>query len=441
MRSAFAVDLPLQAVFQAPSVAELAEAVRAARGASPGAAPSAPGAALRAEAVLDPAIAPEPGAPVATGDADFFLTGATGYLGAHLLHELLRRTPARVHCLVRAATPGEGGRRIREHLESHRLWDESFAPRIVPVPGDLSAPLLGLAGPDFERLAAGVDAVYHCGALVHFGQPYAKLKAGNVLGTREVLRLAARSRPKPVHHVSTTAVLAAAEPADGGVREDDPLPAAERLATGYAQSKWVVEELVAIARSRGIPVSVYRPGAVTGHTRTLQSRTDDFLWRMVIGSVQLGSAPQLDFPLFGAPVDYVARAIVHLSREPEALGGNFHLVAPEAVRWSDLFEHLRAAGYPLEALPFAEWRAELMRAAGTSTENALYPVVHLLDRDDLFARGEAEMRRVDCRNALRGLAGSAVVCPPLRGELLDGYLAELVRGGFLPAPPDRAERS
>jgi thioester reductase-like protein len=445
VRRAFAVELPLQAVYRSPTVAELAVAVRAARGAAPGTSPSAPGTSpsapdLRAEVVLDPAIVPEPGAPVATGEAGFFLTGATGYLGAHLLHELLRSTPARVHCLVRAATPEEGARRIREQLGAHRLWDEAFAPRIVPVPGDLAAPLLGLSAGEFGRLAGVVDAVYHCGARVHFSQPYAALRAANALGTQEVLRLAARARLKPVHHVSTLAVLAAAQPADGEVREDDPLESIERLATGYAQSKWVAERLAAIARERGIPVSVYRPGAVTGHTRTLLSRPDDFLWRMIIGSVQLGSAPEMDSLLFGAPVDYVTRALVHLSRQPGLLGGTFHLAAPRAARWSDIFDHLRAAGYALDSLPFAEWRAELVRAVEAGRENALAQVADLLDDGAGAVDREAEIRRVDCGNTRRGLAGASIDCPPF-GELLDGYLAELVRTGALPAPPTRAARA
>jgi phthiocerol/phenolphthiocerol synthesis type-I polyketide synthase E len=437
VRRAFAVELPLQAVYQSPTVAELAVAVRAARGAAPGAtpatAPSVPD--LRAEVVLDPAIVPEPGAPVAAGEADFLLTGATGYLGAYLLHELLRSTPARVHCLVRASTPEEGARRIREQLRAHHLWEPGFAPRIVPVPGDLGAPLLGLSATEFDRLAGAVDAVYHCGARVHFSQPYAALRAANVRGTEEVLRLAARARLTPVHHVSTLAVLAAAAPADGEVREDDPLPATGRLATGYAQSKWVAEGLVSLARARGIPVSVYRAGAVTGHTRTRLSRPDDFLWRMVIGCVQLGSAPETDTLLFGAPVDYVTRALVHLSRQPELLGGTFHLAAPRAARWSGIFAHLRAAGYALDALPFGAWRAALVRAVEAGRENALAQVADLLDDGDATDRREAEIRRVDCRNARQGLAGAGIDAPPFAGELLDGYLAELVRAGHLPAPP------
>jgi phthiocerol/phenolphthiocerol synthesis type-I polyketide synthase E len=436
VRRAFAVELPLQAVYQSPTVAELAVAVRAARGATSGATPAAPSAPdLPAEVVLDPAIVPEPGASVAAGEADFLLTGATGYLGAYLLHELLRSTPARVHCLVRASTPEEGARRIRDQLRAHHLWEPGFASRIVPVPGDLGAPLLGLSATEFDRLAGVVDAVYHCGARVHFSQPYAALKPSNVLGTQEVLRLAVRARLKPVHHVSTLAVLAAAHPADGEVREDAPLPATARLTTGYAQSKWVAEGLVSIARDRGIPVSVYRAGAVTGHTRTRLTRPDDFLWRMVIGCVQLGSAPEMESLLFGSPVDYVTRALVHLSRQPRLLGGSFHLSAPRPARWSDIFAHLRAAGYALDALPFEAWRAELVRAVEAGEENALAQVADLLDTGDTRDRPEADIRRVDCRNALSGLAGASIDAPPFAGALLDGYLAELVRTGVLPAPP------
>src|SRR5262249_47915849 len=151
---------------------------------------------------------PAAAAPPSLGEPErIFLTGATGYLGAFLLRDLLRQTRAEIFCLVRSATVEEGNSRLRKSLEAHGLWDESLGGRIRVVPGDLSLPLLGLSRERFDELAAAIDAVFHNGALVNMVPPYQALKAANVLGTGEVLRLACQTKPKPVHYISTVSVF------------------------------------------------------------------------------------------------------------------------------------------------------------------------------------------------------------------------------------------
>jgi len=86
--------------------------------------------------------------------------------------------------------------------------------RACPVLGDLTKPGLGMREADWEREAARADVIHHCGAEVNFLYPYEKLRAANVFGTQEVLRLAAR-RAIPVHHVGSVPVLPGAPP---GVR-------------------------------------------------------------------------------------------------------------------------------------------------------------------------------------------------------------------------------
>ena len=181
---------------------------------------------LKAEATLDPEIRPT-GA-VSTQDASrperVLLTGATGFLGAFLLSELLRRMRAEIYCLVRAPNVAEGERRIRGSLEAYALWDEDYSSRIVPVAGDLSEPLLGLGTERFNELAAEIDAVYHNGASVNWVYPYEALKPANVLGTQEMLRLASRHGTKPMHFVSTLGVFPLVGRSEAGVvREDDDL--------------------------------------------------------------------------------------------------------------------------------------------------------------------------------------------------------------------------
>ena len=252
-----------------------------------------------------------------TEPGNILLTGATGFVGAFLLHDLLRMTSARVHCLLRAEDVEQGYLRLKRNLDVYSLWNESFAERIKPVIGDLGEPQLGLSADDFERLANQVDLIYHNGAMVNFVYPYRAHKASNVLGTQEVLRLASQTRLTPVHVVSTLSILYSGGINDGRVlHEDADLDQVGAPFGGYAQSKWVAEKLVMQAGARGIPVAIYRPGLVSGHSLTGAWNTDNLISSMTRACVLLGSVPNLDVTVNIVPVDFVSAAIIHLSKDP-----------------------------------------------------------------------------------------------------------------------------
>ena len=163
---------------------------------------------LADEAVLDPTIQFAPAeTAVRTAPRRIFLTGATGFLGAFLLRDLLHATDAQIHCLVRAADPASGRTRLLAALARWFPGEQLDAERIVAVPGDLAQPFLGLAGATFDQLAAQVDLIVHSGAQINWLTPYAALKPANVLGTATSIRLAAHCRLKSLHYVSSVAVF------------------------------------------------------------------------------------------------------------------------------------------------------------------------------------------------------------------------------------------
>jgi len=391
---------------------------------------------LEAEAVLDPEIQPAfNGTP--PRPERVLLTGATGFLGSFVLSELLRHTRTDVYCLVRAANAEEGGKKLRKVLEAYGLWDEELSSRIVPVVGDLTEPLLGLGPKYFEELAGEIDAVYHSGASVNWVYPYNALKPTNVLGTQEVLRLAARDRVKPVHFVSTLGVF----PLVGRsgvevVREDDDLAHGGSLYNGYTQSKWVAEKLVETARARGLPVSVYRPSLITGDSRTGAWNEDDFTCKMIKTWVGLGTAPNVDTETNMVPVDYVSRAIVRLSLRDESLGKRFHLANPHPVSADDLVAWIEAFGYPLKRVPYDKWRADLLSPTKGLRHDALYSMAPLLSMS-AAADGPTLVGKVpefDCTNTTEALSGTEISCPQVDGELMENYLVYLVKTGFLDSP-------
>jgi thioester reductase-like protein len=457
VRQRTGVELPVAALLEDPTVGGLARHVEAAESTNDGA-PSAEAVDLAAEAVLPPEIAP-------TADGEMvsprepsavFLTGGTGFLGAFLLDALLEDTDARVYCLVRAESPAEGRERLRENLEHFRLLGEPglrerFERRIVPVPGDLAEPLLGLDRERFDELADTVDAVLHGGAWVNFTYPYRTLAPINVGGTVEALRLASHRRTKPFHFVSSISVFAPGSLEDGVAYEDSDLPATQGLFSGYAESKWVAERIVREAQRRGQPVTLHRPAVVGGSSVTGAGNTRDMAWSILKGAIQLGLAPQGAGGVDIAPVDYVAAAIVHLMQDPSNLGRAFHFPNPVQGNWDRLFPILSDLGYDVPLTPYRQWREALLDAERTGTDNALLPFLPLLppappapEPSETGAPVSETPprplvgRRDDGTNTRWGLAGSGVSCPPLGRELLATYMGYFVEIGWMPGV-ERAE--
>jgi phthiocerol/phenolphthiocerol synthesis type-I polyketide synthase E len=441
LRGRLETDVPLNALYEAPTVSDLAELLGGAP-ADGAPAPAAPELDLWDEVALDPEIVPR--GPAYTGPPrQALLTGATGFLGAYLLYELLERTEARVHCLVRAPDAEAGLDRVRRKMESYGLWSDAYRARIAIVPGDLARPRLGLEPDAFAALAETVDTVYHNGAQVNHTFPYAALRAANVGGTQEVLRLACTGPAKPVHFLSSIAVYpppAPGEPFPEVLLESDPVDEWRRL-TGYAQSKWVAEQVVRLARARGVPVAIYRPGIVTGDSRSGICATHDFIWRLTRTCVEMERVPAMDGATDVAPIDYVSGAIVELSLRPESLGRVFNLTHPEGVRWSEVWESARRFGYRLDRVPLRRWHEEMVAAAEASEEHPLRAFLARFPPLPPARPGEEEPAeldlpaiRYDCANVLAGLEGTGLACPPVEDRLLHRYFEYFTGVGFLPDP-------
>jgi thioester reductase-like protein len=287
-------------------------------------------------------------------------------------------------------------------------------------------------------LAGRLDAVYHAGAAVNFVSPYETLRAANVGGTHEILSLASLVRRKPVHFISSLAVFSLEEQLALQTVREEAVPAHwQGLHIGYAQSKWVAERLVLLAGSRGLPVVVYRPGLITGHSRTGVGNLSDFVSRSIQACIQIGAAPDMDMTVDMTPVDYVSGAVVRLARRPASPGQVYHLVNARQLPWNRLVEWVRAYGYPLRHLPYNRWRDELLAHPEFSPENALYLLSPLFSALPGDGRLSVPEMRFDARNAQAGLAGTGVACPPVDERLLETYFDTAVRRGVLQAP--RAE--
>jgi amino acid adenylation domain-containing protein/thioester reductase-like protein len=371
---------------------------------------------------------------------DVLLTGATGFLGAHLLSELLETTGARVHCLVRARDDATALSRIRQAAERYELAVPT-ADRVVPLAGDLAEPRLGLSDAAFRGLARDIDVIYHAGALVNFIYPYQDLRAANVTGTREVIRLAGLYRGIPVHYVSSTAVLAGLGVAGTReVTEETPLARPDLLRMGYVETKYVAEELLRAAGRAGLPVAIYRPMDIVGSVRTGVWSTSTEMAALIRFIADTGLAPDIDLPLDFVAADVCAAAIRHISVTEGATGRTYHLASPENAPLGVLVGRLRDRGYRIAELPFGDWARELARQAALDPSHPMAAFLPLFVDRDAAGLTVAEMylkhvfpsySRTNTEHALRG---SGIAFPPVSGPLMDRNIDQLMRSGYLPAP-------
>jgi thioester reductase-like protein len=448
VQAATGVLVEVDALLRAPTIAGLARALR--EGPAPGedlAATLARDAAAPLDIALPDRAEGLHGAPAATArraPREAFLTGATGFLGVHLLAELLATTPARVHCLVRAADEAAGRARLVQALQAHALWNPAHAERLVAVPGDLGPARFGLAPAAFDALARRVDSIYHNGAAVNFVLLYAKLKAVNVDATDEVLRLAALHGAKPVHYISTVGVLDRAQEA---LPETLAVPLHARLMGGYEQSKWVAEQRVRRAGERGLPVTIYRPSRIVGHSRTGRLNVEDLFGRLVRGVVAQGQAPYGTGYDNMVPVDLAARLVVEASLHPDAAGRAVHVVNPRAHAFDALVDFIAARGHAVERLPYGVWLEAVHAAVQASAAHPLaplLPVLRLLDpeRDPTLARPLALAHEHLARLAPAAFAAIGPVedwLPPMFDFLeASGHLVAPSIGGYRLHPPSPA---
>ena len=392
---------------------------------------------VASDLILDPAIVPPGTAPVVDANSAqrILLTGATGFLGAFLLDELLNRTTAEIVCLVRAGEEVSAQRRVMKNLARYSLTPIKAADRIRVIPGDLSQQLFGLSSKAFRQLATEIDVIYHNGAEVNLALPYGSLRESNVGGVREVLRFAAEHHTKPVHLVSTFTVHTTSENRGQLVTEDDPLPPFGKLLYGYSQTKWVGEHLVQTARQRGIPVTVYRPGHISGDSVTGASNSSDLLHTIVLICLRLGAAPERDVEFDLTPVDYVAKALVELSLQPESTGGEFHLTNPIPMQTRELTEWMQQSGLGVDIVPYDDWRDRLLawgQQRGTDDMRILTDI--LGPRAFAEDNAQAVHPQFDTQRTQAGLRNSKIFCAPPDTHLFDTYLSFLRRMNLIGTP-------
>jgi amino acid adenylation domain-containing protein/thioester reductase-like protein len=366
-------EFPITGVYTAPVVRDLAALLDGGRG-------SIEPPDLSREAILPDHIRPHRERPPVHAER-IFLTGATGFVGSHLLATLLNETDAHIVCHVRAASPPAAILRLRRALDQRKLADAWDDDRIDVLVGDLRQAGLGLPKSGAQRVRDECDAIYHCGAEVDFLHPYSTLKPANVDSVVTLLDWTASGRPKSLHYISTMAVIDHTASRDP-ICESSDLRSWQGLTGAYSQSKWVGDTLAREAQARGLPVSIYRLAAITGDRRHAICNETDLIWRLVRIYAELEAIPDLDLPLHLTPADDVARAIVRLSRDDGFLGSVHHLLNGTPLHLREIPTVFERLGLRLDRVPVDRWMELARTRLAETCDDGLAAVLSILAKHD-----------------------------------------------------------
>lgn len=296
------------------------------------------------------------------------LTGATGFLGAHLLRQTLEYGAPAVTCLLRAEDAAAGKQALLRKLEWYfpdAPWRE-LEPQIRVVTGDITVRQFGLRGRAYDELADGHVLVLNAAASVNHIGRQADFFRINTDSVATLIELCQRGQPKALHHVSTVGVTGhfTSPPALAAFSESH-LEEGQAFANAYGESKYRAEVLMRSAFQEGLAGAVYRVGFIGPHSqsgRFQQNIHQNDTSRYVRACVRLGLAPYLPQSLVElTPVDSVARALLTLAADTRLSGKTFHIENPHAISQHDVVRTLQAAGYPIRLLTMEQFVDRLPR--------------------------------------------------------------------------------
>jgi thioester reductase-like protein len=352
----------------------------------------------------------------------YFVTGATGFIGRHLVEELLRNRDGDIHVLVRAGSQDRLEKLIAERFGSSE--------RIKPVAGDLTEPNLGVGDDWIAANRGSIDHFFHLAAVYDMTAADEVNERMNVQGTRNAVDLANALEVKHLHHTSSVAAAGLYK----GLFREDMFDEGQKLPSAYHRTKFESEKIAREAAK--VPWRVYRPAIVVGHSQTGEMDKVDGPYYFFKAIQKLRHWLPEWVPLIGpelgytnvVPVDFVARAMDHIAHQPDLDGQAFHLTSPKSQRSGAVLNTFARAAHAPQLGMRVDKRLLDALPKGTFSMLMKLPPMKDVRRTILADLGVPEevvehvgfTAQFDTRDTERALAGTDITVPEL-----DSYAEKL----------------
>jgi fengycin family lipopeptide synthetase D len=361
------------------------------------------------------------------------LTGATGYLGAHVLERLLNVPSTVIYCLVRNNRNEALDAKLKERMVFYFGKDilQKISGRVKCVEGDLSLDNLGFDIQIMNELEEKIDSIIHCGGDVrHYGEREHFQKV-NVQSTNYLLRLAEKVNAR-FHYVSTLSVAGHAEndPNEFEFFESD-FDRGQMLDNVYLESKFQAEKMVREAIEKGIRATIYRVGNLVGHSTTGEFQyniNENAFYRLLKGMIVSKAAPNIHTYIDLTPVDYGSLAITELSYRENTVGQTMHICNPIQLNWSPFIQSLQSFGYDISLMNENEYMNKFFSSnLALEDQQALELILPLLESAE-----EKSLAISSCEYTGRYLKKMNVHCAKPTQEYIHLLLQHAVERNFFP---------
>lgn len=363
------------------------------------------------------------------------LTGATGFLGIHILYELCLQINKPIVCLVRAKNQVDGFNKLILCAQKYDINLQPWIHQIKIIIGDISLSNLGLTTLEWNNLCESISTIYHCAAEVNMFKCYQELKTINLVGTQEIIHFASTAIQKKIHYVSTLSVFVSTNQNKDVCYESDALLNTQYVYGGYAQTKWAAEYYL---RQTKLNYTIYRLGLITGHSVNGKTSPHDFLAKFIIETQQLGISlkGQWEHIKFDAtPVDYAAKALVYISNK--GLASCYHIANTNAMSYAMILTEMAKLNCKLRAVNLNTWLKKiynntqyatlhmaLCRILNSETQSHFMNYFERYKTMDLF---QATGVIFDQTNTLNALQKSNIHLPKDNSLLLSFYIKNILK--------------
>lgn len=363
------------------------------------------------------------------------LTGATGYLGSHILYELLKSTDAKIYCLIRKSSNKSLIEKLSDTMRGY-FGEEIIRfvnDRVVTIEGDLEKDKLGLSPKDEEFIKENIDNIMHTAADVrHFGDA-SHFEKVNTTSAKYLLDIAKFNKGTRFHQISTLGIpqdlssIGEWETTISKEKFDDDL----KLENVYTNSKLQAEKLIYKAGEEGVPVTVYRAGNLTcrfDNGKFQKNINSNAFYRMIKAMLLLGKAPKANCYLDFTPIDYASKVVVALASKEGTVGETFHICNPEQILYSSVVDMINNFGYKVELIDNAEYEKYLFDNSIDKDKEGVELAIAQLDGDGV----DDWSYRFACPNTIKHADEECFDYTLIDQEFINRMLKHGIEVGYFP---------